>query len=131
MVRRWIIVCICASHLLYFCGCTSTRAVSLPEYQKNPGPVISKLVTNDGEVYIFDVEGGRGAVVQNDEVVGFLKYGGQKRIPVSEVQSVSYDHPDAGKSVLLGVGIIAGAAVVFAGIFTLMFANSLDEAINH
>ena len=131
LFRRGVIFMTCCSIMIYiYSGCTSTRFVSVPDYQIGQHPAISKVIMKDGSVYEFDVENYRPGVLQRDEIVGFLRESNElKRIPISEVQSVCYTEPDSTKSLVLVVGIVAGAAVLIFAWFAWAFEDSLHDLV--
>jgi hypothetical protein len=128
MFRKTISLALCIAMFLYIYGCTSTRTVSVEEFQKEPNKGIEKVILTDGSVVEFDVLNGKMGIIKDGEIIGFSKNGGELRhIPTRDVQAIYYTDSDTGKTVLLGVGILALGVVIAAA----SMAASLNSAFNH
>jgi hypothetical protein len=53
-----------------------------------------------------------------------------RNVATGEVQSLEVRHPDTGKSVLLGIGVAAGAAAVFFGTIFAVYAAECSSGCN-
>jgi len=128
MFRKIISFALCATMLLYAYGCTSTKAVSVDDYRKDPTKGIEKVLLTDGSTVEFDVLNGYVGVYKDGEIVGIVKNGGGMRhIPVTDVQAVYYSDTDTGKSVLLGGGILVGAAIVLGVVVVVAISSTLSN----
>ncbi len=129
MFRRSVAVLLSVCLLLFGYGCTSTRVASINDYQQDPRAAIERVILADGTIVEFDAQNGMPGVMEKDEIVGCLKYSNRIRhIPASQVRTVYYSEPDAGKSAALGIGILAGAVIVGAIIVSAATADALGDA---
>ena len=98
-------------------GCSryySNRLMHQEQSQPNPKYCISKVVTIDGEIIKFKISHGKGGVITDDRIEGFLKDNTFKSIPLSNVEKIYVRKPDTGKTVLYTVGGVALAVLVMA-----------------
>ncbi len=130
MLRKWISLLTCLSFIGYLWGCSTTHTVTMDEFQRNPEGGIEKVILVDGRVIEFDTRDGVGGVLRDDQIVGITRLGDAKRIPVADVQMVYYAKPDAGKSALLVVGVIAAAALVAAVLFAAALGDAFHDAVH-
>ena len=63
-------------------GCYSNRLIRQEQNQPNPKYCISKVVTIDGEIIKFKISRGKGGVITDDRIEGFLKDNTLKSIPL-------------------------------------------------
>jgi hypothetical protein len=127
MFKQCLSICLCISLVLSSVDCSSTRTISIDEYQHDPRSAIERVVLTDGSIVEFDANSGRSGVYKHGEIVGFTRAGELVRIPVAQVLSVYYTEADTGKSVLLGVGILAGVAVVGYVLMTVVITDLFDD----
>jgi len=106
-------------------GCSSwrTEEVAPASYIASAHPQVVRLTLLDSTRLELE-----SPVVEGDTIRGRAR--GQagdslalRAVAQSEVRSLEVRHADTGKSALLGVGVVAGAAVVFVGAFGLMAVN--------
>lgn len=128
MFRKIISFALCITTTFYAYGCTSTKAVSVVEFQKNPIKEIEKVKLTDGSFVEFDVANGKVGVINNDEIVGYERSGGPLRhIPTWDVAEIYYAESGAGRTVMA----VAGAFLLFAVIVGAAEATSMKSAINN
>jgi hypothetical protein len=103
--------------------CYSNRLIRQEQSQPNPEYCISKVVTIDGEIIKFKISRGKGGVITDDRIEGFLKDNTFKSIPLSKVAKIYVRKFDIGKTVLLSVGGTAFAVLVMA----LLWQQALND----
>jgi ABC-type Fe3+-hydroxamate transport system substrate-binding protein len=105
---------LCIILLIQACGCASTKAVSMDQFEKEPQPGITSLVLNDwSRVEFVPFQGETGKYV-NGEIVGVVRSGEKVHIPIAKVRTVSYNDSGASNTaVLVGVAVIGVAAIVY------------------
>jgi hypothetical protein len=106
-------------------GCSSwrTEEVAPASYIASTHPQMVRLTLLN--LTIVELE---SPVVEGDSIRGRepgqgADSVGMRAVAQGDVRSLEVRHPDGGKSVLLGVGVAAGAAAVFLGGFAVMAAN--------
>jgi hypothetical protein len=118
MLRQAIAVLLCATTLLYECGCTYTREVSIDEYQKNPNKNVEKIALVDGKVIEFESGADKMGTIKDEEIIGVTKPNGEfKRFPLSQVKYVYYSEFDESRTSLLSLGIaMVGATLIIMSV---------------
>lgn len=94
-------------------GCTSSTEISrdtLPPHENS----IKEVVTLDGTVYTFGYNLQNYGVLSDSLIIGQLADGRKVAIPLSNVWRVYVMRADAGKSLLIGVAVVAGVFALIA-----------------
>jgi hypothetical protein len=86
--------------------------------ERNPKYCISKVVTTDGEIIEFKTFEGKGGIITDDRIEGFLKDNTLKSIPLSKVEKIYVRKLNVGKTILVSVGgttvfLLAGALAMW------------------
>jgi hypothetical protein len=122
-MRRALSLLVSMSWLLNACTSWQAEQVAPATYIESQHPGQVRLTLLDSTRLELE-----GPVVEGDSIRGRepgqgADSPGMRAVAQGEVRSLEVRHPDSGKSVLLGVGVVAGAAAVFLGGFALMAAN--------
>ena len=109
------ITLVCFIITLY--GCSSEQEVERASLEPTENR-ISAVVTTDGQLYNFPYRFSTSsyATLVDTIIVGYLKDGRRVEIPLSSVWRIYLTKNDPGKSIIGGLAVIAGAAVVIFAI---------------
>lgn len=112
-------VTLVAFTLVTVCGCTSPQVIPHKDLQQGETK-ICEVVTTEGKVYEFQSDKEfKYARLRDSLITGTLVDGTAVAIPLSSVTRISVMREDAGKSVLVAIGVIGIAVALLIAIAAL------------